>query len=180
MSLPTPTEEFTYIAYLGLGSNLGERKHMLMNALYLLNQEAHTAVVDISAIYETDPVGLQEQPAFLNMVCRIETHLSAAALLQFVLETEHRLGRVRTLRWGPRTIDIDILLYHNIVVATVPLQIPHPRMMERAFVIVPLLEVLQQVDREWEPGFTDVQVDSDGVRKWTTINWPLESEHSVN
>ena len=180
MSLPTPTEKFTYIAYLGLGSNLGEREHWLMSALHLLNQEAHTAVVDISAIYETDPVGFQEQPAFLNMVCRIETQLSAIALLQFVLETEHRLGRVRTLRWGPRTIDIDILLYHNIAVATEPLQIPHPRMMERAFVIVPLLEIMQEADRRWEPGFTDVQVDSDGVRKWITINWPLESEHFVN
>jgi 2-amino-4-hydroxy-6-hydroxymethyldihydropteridine diphosphokinase len=180
MSLQPQANGSVYVAYLGLGSNLGERVHMLTSALHLLNQESHTAIADISAIYETDPVGLIEQPAFLNMACRIETHLSAVALLQFVLDIEHRLGRVRTLRWGPRTIDIDILLYHNVTIELEQLQIPHPRLMERAFVLVPLLEVLRTGDKRWEPGFIEVQVDSNGVRRWTTINWPRGSEHFVN
>ncbi|HHX95428.1 MAG TPA: 2-amino-4-hydroxy-6-hydroxymethyldihydropteridine diphosphokinase [Clostridia bacterium] len=130
----------THTAYLSLGSNVGSRAANLHRALELLKNES--IVIDaLSSIYETEPWGVPDQPMFLNMVARLKTTLNPKELLRVLLAVEKQMGRERLLRWGPRIIDLDILLYDNEVIHDRELEIPHPRMVERAFVLVPLLEV---------------------------------------
>jgi len=125
--------------YLGLGSNLGDRAGYLRRALALL---AETAVVTAcSALYETAPWGLHEQPPFLNAACEIRTALEPHELLGATQRIEAALGRKRRQRWGPRTVDLDILLYDDLVLETEALTLPHPLLAERAFVLVPLAEI---------------------------------------
>ena len=128
-------------AYLSLGSNMGDRMKYLCDALSLIALNPAVMITDVSSVYETDPVGYTDQDCFLNLVCRIETTLEPLQLLHFLQETENRLGRVRTIRYGPRTIDLDLLTYENIVLDTEGLTLPHPRMHERAFVLIPLAEI---------------------------------------
>lgn len=128
-------------AYLGLGSNLGDRLGHLRRAVELLRAHPDIRITGVSSIYETAPVGPVEQPDFLNMVVAAETTLSPEKLLSVTQEIEKRLHRVRTIRWGPRTLDIDILLYGDLTLHREGLILPHPRMEERAFVLIPLLEV---------------------------------------
>ena len=130
------------IAYVALGSNIDNREYYLQSAIAVLNEESGITVTGLSSIYETEPVGYVDQSAFLNMVIQIHTDLSPDALLVTLLAIENRLGRTRDLRWGPRTIDLDLLLYGDHRLTTPDLIIPHPRMHERAFVLVPLSEVL--------------------------------------
>jgi 2-amino-4-hydroxy-6-hydroxymethyldihydropteridine diphosphokinase len=171
-------------AYLALGSNVGEREQFLRQALQALQAIPGVAVTAISRVYETDPVGLLEQGPFLNMVAAIDTELSPPALLGRVLSVEHSLGRVRTIRWGPRVIDIDILLYGDQRVDLPQLQIPHPEMINRAFVLVPLADV-------WEGGplpifkqtieeFIRAAEDTKGVRTWGTLDLETGSDPSAN
>jgi 2-amino-4-hydroxy-6-hydroxymethyldihydropteridine diphosphokinase len=127
-------------AYLGLGSNLGDRLGHLRGAVRLLGATDGIDVVRSSRVYETEPVG-PPQPAYLNAVIRIDTALAPRALLEACLAVEDALGRVRAERWGPRTIDVDILTYDERTVAEPDLVIPHPRMHERGFVLVPLGEL---------------------------------------
>ena len=134
----------TTTAFLGLGSNLGERLFNLQHAVDLLRDEPGIRVVACSRVWETDPVGGPDQPDFLNVVLRIETSLSPQSLLAACNRVEADLGRVREKRWGPRTLDVDILLFGTEVVTgpdQAGLTIPHPRMLERAFVLMPLLEI---------------------------------------
>ncbi len=127
-------------AYLALGSNLGDRRRMLASAVALLADD-DLRVVRRSRVYETPPWGKPDQPAFLNQVIEVETSLDPEALLGRCHRVEDRLGRVRSARWGPRTIDIDILLYADVVVRRPDLVIPHAEMRRRAFVLVPLAEI---------------------------------------
>ena len=127
-------------AYLSLGSNMGDRKQHLDTALAKL-AAPDLRVTRVSSIYETEPVGLTAQRWFLNLAAEIETDLFPMQLLSRVNKIERELGRVRTVRNGPRTLDIDILLYGKAVVRTVKLEIPHPRMAERRFVLAPLAEL---------------------------------------
>ncbi len=129
--------------YLGLGSNLGDRAANLSETLRRL--AGKLSVQEISSLYETEPWGMLDQPKFLNAVCSAETNLSPHELLQFTQSTEQGMGRVHTERWGPRNIDIDILFYNNIVLDTLALTLPHPRITERAFVLVPLAEIAPDV-----------------------------------
>jgi 2-amino-4-hydroxy-6-hydroxymethyldihydropteridine diphosphokinase len=170
----------SHIAYLGLGSNIGNREKLLGEAVRRLHMRADISVTAVSSLYETDPVGYTDQPLFLNIACRVETELSSVELLDQVLGIERALGRERLIRWGPRTIDIDVLLYDNLSIATPALNVPHPRIMERAFVLVPLLEVIEETERNWLPGFSQVEVTATGVRRWTNTNWPEEFEPSGN
>ena len=128
-------------AYLGLGSNVGDRLATLQNAVDLLSRHEGVQVLRSSRVYETEPVGGPAQDDFLNAVVEVETTLSPAGLLLACRATEDVLGRVRPERWGPRTIDVDILTYGERAVHDEDLEIPHPRMRERAFVLVPLLEL---------------------------------------
>lgn len=128
-------------AFLGLGSNVGDRLTTLQAAVDLLHADPVTRVDEVSSVYETEPVGGPEQEAFLNLAVRVATRRSPHRLLRLCNEVEARLGRVRTVRWGPRTIDVDVLLYDDLVVAARDLVVPHPRLVERPFALVPLMEV---------------------------------------
>ena len=127
------------IAYLCLGSNLGEREENLCQALTLLSQKANLEVV--SSVYETEPVGYKEQPLFLNLVCRITTNLHPEELLHLAKEIETKMGRAPSFLNAPRPIDIDILFYDNKIIKTQNSTIPHPRLKDRAFVLIPLAEI---------------------------------------
>ena len=131
-------------AYLGLGSNLGDREGNLRRALSLMGE--HGEIIAVSSVYETEPWGYAEQPSFLNMACGFRTRLSPRDLLTLAKDVESRLGRVPTVRYGPRTMDVDILLYGDLVVDTQDLQIPHPGIPERAFVLAPLAEIAPDVE----------------------------------
>jgi 2-amino-4-hydroxy-6-hydroxymethyldihydropteridine diphosphokinase len=126
--------------FLSLGSNLGDREANIERALALLEAN-EVAVVRRSPLYETAPVGGTDQPKFYNLVVEAKTPLLPLALLERVLAVERSLGRVRGKRWGPRIVDIDILLYGERTVAELDLTIPHPRMRDRAFVLVPLAAI---------------------------------------
>lgn len=128
-------------AYLGLGSNLGDRRDYLRRAVALLNDSAQCEVTAASSLYVTEPLGYTDQPEFVNAVVEISTALAPQGLLELCSSVEQTLGRVRTIRWGPRVIDIDILIYSGVCVDDKDLVVPHPRMMERAFVLVPLAEI---------------------------------------
>lgn len=128
-------------AFLGIGTNIGDRIENLSYAISALNLLPLTKVIDCSNVYETDPVGYDNQDDFLNIVVEIETELNSDNLLGAALGIESALGRVRTIKNGPRIIDIDLLLYENEVKNTNTLVLPHPRMMERDFVLKPLLDL---------------------------------------
>jgi 2-amino-4-hydroxy-6-hydroxymethyldihydropteridine diphosphokinase len=129
-------------AYVGIGSNLGERLVTIRHALALLAADPELEVEAVSAIRETDPVGVLDQPLFLNAAVRLTTELPPRSLLEHLLAVEHQLGRVRTgERYGPRTIDLDLLLYGDEIVDEPGLSVPHPRLAERRFVLEPLAEL---------------------------------------
>ena len=129
----------TGIAYLGLGSNLGRREENLRRAVLLLRRAL--TVERLSSVYETPPWGYQEQPPFLNAACRVRTTLAPIALLREMQRIEAALGRRREQHWGPRTVDLDILFYNDLVLSTSELILPHPLLHQRAFVLVPLAEI---------------------------------------
>jgi 2-amino-4-hydroxy-6-hydroxymethyldihydropteridine diphosphokinase len=128
-------------AFLGLGSNLGDRLSNLARAVTLLGDEPGVTLVRCSRVWETDPVGGPPQPDFLNAVVRAEVELTPHELLEACRRVESALGRVRDVRWGPRTIDVDVLLLDDRAIDEPDLVVPHPRMHERAFVLMPLLDV---------------------------------------
>ena len=134
-----PAPEEGEIVYLGLGSNLGDRESNLRRALDMLGESV--AIRTISSIYETEPWGYENQPAFLNCACGGVTSLDPQGLLAAVKEVERRIGREPTFPNGPRSIDVDILLFGQRVVLEPGLEIPHPRLHERAFVLVPLAQI---------------------------------------
>jgi 2-amino-4-hydroxy-6-hydroxymethyldihydropteridine diphosphokinase len=132
-------------AYLGLGSNVGDREEYIEQAVFLMEKNPHIEVTKRSSNYETEAEGAGSQPPFINAVVEIKTKLSPHSLLDVCQEIESTLGREREIEWGPRTIDIDILLYNDEVVSDDRLQIPHPLMHERMFVLLPLKELVPQL-----------------------------------
>lgn len=131
------------IAYIGLGSNLGDKKANCRKAIALLSKSGR--VFRSSSLYCTEPIGNADQDDFVNAAVEIETGLFPEALLRQCRSIEEELGRVRTVRWGPRTIDVDILLYGDVIIETPELTIPHPLLHTRRFVLVPLCEIAPQV-----------------------------------
>lgn len=160
------------IAFISLGSNIGNRLEYLQQAVDLLQQIEHVDVANMSSVYETDPVGYEDQAAFLNMVVEIKTLLTPHEILKKCNEIEAKLGRKRDIRWGPRTVDLDILLYNEENVKTEDLIIPHPRMMERGFVLIPLVELQANlVDPQSKQLIADVaHVQKEGVHLWKTFD----------
>ncbi|KEK13219.1 2-amino-4-hydroxy-6-hydroxymethyldihydropteridine diphosphokinase [Lysinibacillus fusiformis] len=163
--------------YLSIGTNIGERYENLQQAVALLREKENVEVVRVSSVYETAAVGYTDQADFLNIAVHLKTDASSTEMLKICQSIEQELGRVREFRWGPRIIDLDILLYNQETIETENLLVPHPRMYERAFVLVPLVEItpapfgdqlqqahhlLQQMDRE-----------SEGVNLWQPTNEPL-------
>ncbi len=162
------------IAYLGLGSNIGDREGFLRAAVEFLDKNESIAVKQVSSIYETAPVGYVEQANFFNAAARIETDLTPEDLLKTCMAIEAELGRRREVHWGPRTIDIDILLFDGIIIETPLLTIPHPQMHKRRFVLVPLNEIYPDLvlkDRTITEILGDF-ADSDDIRIVT--NWTNE------
>ena len=125
-------------AFIGIGANLGERERSIQDALRLLDAHAGIDVVAVSKVRETDPVGVADQPRFLNAAAKVGTRLPPRVLLARLLGIERELGRVRVERYGPRTIDLDLLVYGDEVVDEHGLRVPHPRLHERRFVLEPL------------------------------------------
>lgn len=138
-------------AYLGLGGNVGDPAAAMASALRVLDANAAVSVVAVSSLYRTPPWGKTDQPDFMNAVAAVDTTLSPRALLDLCLETERALKRVRVERWGPRVIDMDILLFGSERINEEGLQVPHPRMGERAFVLAPLAEIAPDVIVDGEP-----------------------------
>jgi 2-amino-4-hydroxy-6-hydroxymethyldihydropteridine diphosphokinase len=130
--------------YLGIGSNLGDRHKNCLRAVGLLKQRG-ILVTKQSSVHETEPWGLSEQPAFLNMAVELETGLGPIELLALLKKIEKDMGRQETVKWGPRIIDLDILLYDDITLNTEALVIPHPFMHEREFVLGPLAELAEEL-----------------------------------
>ena len=129
------------IAYLGIGTNIGDRLQNLIDTIDALNLLPLTKVVEISNVYETEPVGFADQNEFLNIVVSVSTELTSHNLLGAALGIEAGMGRVRTIKNGPRIIDVDLLMYDNEEYNTKTLILPHPRMLERNFVLKPLLDL---------------------------------------
>lgn len=161
-------------AFLGLGTNMGDRYRNLLDAMNHLKTHPEIDVVQTSSIYETDPVGFTEQDPFLNMVIEVKTSLTPIDLLNVCLQVERSLGRKRIIRWGPRIIDLDILLYNQENIESEKLFVPHPRMHERAFVLIPLLEISpnEKLPRTNYPlkNYLDEIPDREGVRTWKLKN----------
>ena len=131
-----------HLAYVGLGSNLGRRKMNIAAALNALEATRDVCITATSGLYETAPVGgPADQPPYINAVVSIRTALSAHRFLDLCLHIEESLGRKRTIRWGPRTLDLDILAFDDLILSSDRLTIPHPRLHERAFVLEPLVEI---------------------------------------
>ncbi|RDX01099.1 2-amino-4-hydroxy-6-hydroxymethyldihydropteridine diphosphokinase [Listeria kieliensis] len=132
-------------AYLSLGTNMGDRLQNLTDAVQMLAASSGISVIKVSSVYQTDPVGYEDQDIFFNIAVEVATSLSPDELLERCLAIELELGRVRLFKWGPRLIDIDVLLYEDVVMDTEKLKIPHPYMKERAFVMIPLREIAESV-----------------------------------
>ena len=133
-------------AYVGLGANLGDREATIEEALRLLGTQPGVTVAAVSTLRDTAPVGKLDQPRFLNGAARVETEVSPRELLDALLRVERELGRVRHERWGPRTIDLDLLLYGDERVEEPGLTVPHPRLHERRFALEPLAELDGELD----------------------------------
>lgn len=151
------------VAFLGLGSNLGDRLTNLQGAVDLLQVEPGLRVLTSSRVWETAPVGGPPQPDYLNAVIRVETDLSARDLLDVAHRVEERLGRVRKERWGARSIDIDVLLFDEETIDESDLVVPHPRLAQRAFVLLPLLELIADPVLPDGTRLRELRVNTDGV-----------------
>lgn len=128
-------------SYLGIGGNMGDTKVIIDDTIELLKENKSIKVTNKSSLYETEPVGYTDQDWFLNIVVEIKTSLKPLELLRYCQYIENELKRERTIRWGPRTIDVDVLLYEDYLSDSEVLTVPHPRMTKRAFVMVPLYEI---------------------------------------
>lgn len=134
----------SHTAFVALGSNLGDREGNLRRALELLSQNG-VEIVKISKFIETEPYGVIDQPRFLNGVCQVKTALKPLELLRLLLAVEKEMGRVRLRHWGERNIDLDLLLYEDTIMDTEELRLPHPDMVNRDFVMLPLAEIAPEL-----------------------------------
>jgi 2-amino-4-hydroxy-6-hydroxymethyldihydropteridine diphosphokinase len=152
--------------YISIGSNMGDRAFNIDSAISQIQNIKDTRVISVSSYYETAPVGYLEQDDFINAAARLSTGLSPHELLGMLQSIETNLGRKRTLRWGPRIIDIDILLWEDLCMKQPDLEIPHPRMNARAFVLIPLHDVLPHDSAEYHEAEAQMLFceDTGGVR----------------
>jgi len=162
--------------YLGLGSNLGDRAAHLERAIRLLDASTGLAITRVSSVYETAPWGEEDQPAFLNAAVEADAELAPGELLAATQSVENSMGRERTRRWGPRVIDIDILLYGDRVIEDAELRVPHPLLAVRQFMLVPLAELAPELAL---PGRIRVSELADasapGIVRHAPAPWPCGS-----
>lgn len=159
-------------AALGLGSNLGHRQNALRAGVALLDRDPKISILAVSSVYETAPWGKTDQPPFLNAAIRILTDLTPRQLLIRALETEFAQGRIRSEKWGPRLIDIDIVVFGDAVVDVPGLRIPHPRLADRAFVLVPLAEIwTAPIPNAGKPKDLLAKLDQRGIKRLAGSNW---------
>lgn len=169
--------------YLSIGTNMGDRFENLQLAVKLLMDKAEIDIVHTSSVYETAAVGYNDQADFLNIAVHIKTSYSSSEMLKICQWVENELGRVREFRWGPRIIDLDILLYNHENIETESLIVPHPRMYERAFVLVPLIEIApapigKQLKKAHDI-MQQIDCEEEGVTLWQTST-ELKFMQSVN
>lgn len=168
--------------YLGLGSNTGDRKNNLTQALKLLSK--HAEIKQLSSIYETEPVGYLDQSLFLNAICCISTKLSPEGLLHSIKNIESAMGRVPSFPNAPRPIDIDILLFNNIVISTSQLTIPHPQLTKRAFVLIPLAEIASSINhpinKKTMSELLNNLNNTTGISKWAEADEIWNRRHNVS
>ena len=161
-------------AWIALGSNIAPRETYLQQAIQMLNEHEEIKLNQVSTVYETEPVGYENQDQFLNLVAEIETSLDPMELLRICQKIEQDLGRKRIIRWGPRTVDLDILLYSTENMNVEELILPHPRMHERAFVLVPLADIAPELllkDKRVQEWLDTLPAqDVQGVRSWGSLN----------
>jgi 2-amino-4-hydroxy-6-hydroxymethyldihydropteridine diphosphokinase len=154
-------------AFVALGANMGDRESSLREALRKLADDPGLKVRSISSVYETAPVGFTDQPSFLNMAVCLGTELEPIELLRRLLAIEQEMGRVRDVRWGPRNIDLDLLVYGEMSMETPELTLPHPRMGQRAFVLVPLRDIWpEQANFPWEAELAAFSLQDEGIKRW--------------
>ncbi|MCT8136397.1 2-amino-4-hydroxy-6-hydroxymethyldihydropteridine diphosphokinase [Anaerobacillus sp. CMMVII] len=172
------------IVYLSLGSNMGDRYQFLKFGLNSLKEDVNISIKKCSSIYETSPVGFIEQADFLNMVIGIETSYTPLELLKCTQAIQEKSGRKFKVRWGPRTLDLDILLYNQENIEMDGLTIPHPRMYERGFVILPLMEIAPdlyfEAVKQSIAQINQELLDKEGVRLWKNRFGEEELEHFEN
>lgn len=183
MNIHSTSEESE--AYIALGANLGDREGTLSEALNRLNNHDEITVIRCSKVYETEPVGYLDQPQFLNMAAALRTTLAPETLLEVMLGIETQLGRIRDIRYGPRTVDLDLLWVEGQTLDTPHLTLPHPRMLERAFVMLPLCDIVPQDEQSsgLRKLITEALQDIDGkegIRLWTSSVWDGGSGHSAS
>jgi len=156
--------------YIGLGSNIEDRSKYLSQAIADLILHSEITLVNFSSIYETEPIGYIDQNSFLNMVIKVKTSLKPLDLLRVTQEVEYKNGRKRDIKWGPRTLDLDILLYNQENIETEKLIVPHPRMQERAFVLIPLIEIDKDIKIPYINTSVSFHIDQlperEGVEIW--------------
>jgi 2-amino-4-hydroxy-6-hydroxymethyldihydropteridine diphosphokinase len=151
------------VAYVGVGSNVGDRQAFCRRAIDELRATDGVEVEQVSSLYETSPIGGPPQRSFVNLAARLATSLTPQDLLTACKETEHRLGRGESdIRWGPRVVDLDILLFDQEKVSEPDLEIPHPRLTTRKFALVPLLEIDPDLDDPWGMPYREFVVEAEG------------------
>jgi len=165
------------VAFIGIGSNLGDRASNIRRAVEIMSENRKIDVISVSNLYETEPVGVKDQPDFLNCVVKIETELAPRELLKTLKGVEARIGRRPGPRWGPRRIDLDILFYGDLTLNEDDLVIPHPRAHERLFVLMPLFEIAPDLihpslGRSIRELIADLKCEkSQGIRLYGKLSW---------
>ena len=163
--------------YLGLGSNIGDREKYLLDALELLKSNKNIIIKKVSSLYETPPYGYLEQADFFNLVVLIETNMKPYEMLEYIHIVEHMLDRERKIHWGPRTIDIDILLFGNRNINNDDLIIPHKEMFKRGFVLIPLMEIYDKnldYDKKIEENLDNIK-DKETIKFIKNMNWSVRN-----
>jgi 2-amino-4-hydroxy-6-hydroxymethyldihydropteridine diphosphokinase len=157
--------------YVALGSNIDNRETYLKQAIAALYHHPEIELKACSSIYETEPVGYVDQAPFLNMVVALSTRMTPQQLLMTMQDIEKKLGRTRDIHWGPRTIDLDMLLYGDVQIVSEELTLPHPRMFERAFVLIPLAQVLAKLNGASEAVSEELMklTGKEGVTVWKKV-----------
>jgi 2-amino-4-hydroxy-6-hydroxymethyldihydropteridine diphosphokinase len=151
------------VAYIGIGSNVGERRQFVRDAVAALDALDEVEVLDVSSLYETSPIGGPPQRSFINLAVKLETGLEPRGLLEACKAIESRFGREPSdIRWGPRVVDLDILLYGEEKVNEPDLEIPHPRLRERKFALIPLLEMEPGIAVPWEVRYSEALDEAEG------------------